>query len=502
MPPGATTTTTTTSAASPGDLAPAFTPRTRTIRYAGLVLGALAAFAAFAAMPAEVPHEARVVAGVVVLMGTWWITEAAPLPVTALMPLVLLPAFGVTTMEELAPSYASQIIFLFLGGFLLALGIQRWGLHRRIALLVVLAVGTKPTRMVLGMMIATAVLGMWVSNTATALMMIPLGLSLVGLIEDQDGVARKSRFGVGLMLGIAYSATISAFGTIIATPGNVFVVGFIRENLGHTVTFLQWMVFGIPLVVVFLAAGWLVIAQVLWRPEIDELPGGRQLFLHELSKLGRMSAGEKLIALICCGAALSWILVPLVFEDPWATDAVIAMIAGLTTFLVPARPAAGVMVMDWDAAREIPWGTLILFGGGLALSGQVTATGLSDWVGDSFAGLEGLPFWLVLAVILVAVLAVTEITSSMATIATFVPIVAGVALGLGFDPVLLAILVTQACQCAFMLPVATAPNAIAFGSGAVSIRQMVRTGLWMNVIGFGLIFVLAFTLVPWALSAG
>jgi sodium-dependent dicarboxylate transporter 2/3/5 len=489
-----------TSEASAGDLAEGLAPRTRNIRYAGLLLGALLALAAGLAMPQDVSHEARVTAGVVVLMGVWWITEAAPLPVTALLPLVLFPAFGVTTMDELAPSYASQIIFLFLGGFLLALGIQRWNLHRRIALLVVLAVGTRPTRMILGMMIATAALGMWVSNTATALMMIPLGLSLVGLIEDQDGVARRSRFGVGLMLGIAYSATISAFGTIIATPGNVFVVGFISENLGYTVTFLQWMAFGIPLTAVFLLGGWFLIAKVIWRPEIEELPGGRQLFLDELSKLGRMSAGEKLISLVCLGAALSWVLVPLVFEDPWATDAVIAMIAGLAAFLIPARAAEGVMLMDWGTAREIPWGTLILFGGGLALSSQVTASGLSDWVGESFSGLGGLPFWLVLAVILLAVLAVTEITSSMATIATFVPIVAGVAGGMGYDPVLLAILVTQACQCAFMLPVATAPNAIAFGSGAVSIRQMVKTGLWMNALGFCLIMVLAFTLVPWALG--
>lgn len=485
---------------SPGELDPGVGSRTRNIRFTGIILGILLALVVGISMPADLAYEARATAAIVVLMGTWWITEAVPLAVTALLPLVLFPALQITSMGEVSSSYASEIIFLFLGGFLLALGIQRWNLHKRIALLVVLVVGTKPTNMIFGMMLATAVLGMWVSNTATALMMIPLGISLVALIEQQEGVQEKSRFGVGLMLGIAYSATISAFGTIIATPGNVFVVGYIRENLGYDITFVQWMMFGIPFMTIFLLLGWFLIAKVIWRPELEELPGGRELIQNELAKLGRMSLGEKLVAIIFLCTATAWIFVPLIFTDPWATDAVIAMIAGIAVFLIPARFSNGVMIMNWEAANETPWGTLILFGGGLALSSQVTGSGLADWVGDSLAGLGGLPFWLILVIVLLVVLLLTEFTSSMATIATFVPIAAGVAGGLGFDPVLMAILVTQACQCAFMLPVATAPNAVAYGTGAVSIRNMVKTGLWMNILGFILVITLAYTLLPWALG--
>src|SRR5699024_7666129 len=231
-----------------------------------------------------------------------------------------------------ASSYANDTLFLFLGGFMLALGMQRWNLHRRIALRIVLLVGTRPTRLVAGLMIATALLGMWVSNTATAMMMIPLGMSVVSLVEAQQGVSKKSRFGVGLMLGIAYSATLSAFGRIVASPGNVFVVAYIEENCDYRITLLQWMMFGIPLWIIFMALGCFVITKVLWRPEIDELPGGRALIVDELRSLGRMSAGETMVLVIFLATALSWVFVPVLFDDPWATDPVIAMIAGIVVF--------------------------------------------------------------------------------------------------------------------------------------------------------------------------
>lgn len=491
---------------SEGQLDPGPGKRARTVRLTGLLLGLVLAVLSGLALPETLSLDARVTAGVVVLMGTWWVTEAVPLPVTALVPLVAFPMFGVSAMEEVAGAYANQIIFLFLGGFLLALGIQRWNLHRRIALLIVLAVGTRPTRMIAGLMIATAVLGMWVSNTATALMMVPLGTSLVALVESESGTSgqadqakgarQHSKFGIGLMLAIAYSATFSAFGTIIASPGNVFVVGYIRDTLGYEVTFLQWMLFGMPLLVVFLFVGWLVIAKWLWRPEVDDLPGGRELFARELAKLGRMSAGEVGMTVVFVMTALAWILVPVLFEEPWATDAVIAMMGGLATFLIPASPRRGVMLMNWDAGLRTPWGVLILFGGGLALSAQVTGSGLADWIGESLGVLGGVPVWVLAPIVVVLVLIFTEFTSSMATIATFVPIVSGVAAGLGHDPVIFAIMVTQACQCAFMLPVASAPNAIVFATGSMEIRDMVRTGLWMNAVGFVLVTLLALWGLP------
>ena len=333
----------------------------------GLGLAVLVGFL----MPDELAIAARVTAAVVVLMGTWWVIEAVPLPVTAMVPLIAFPATQVFPLDEVAGSYASEIIFLFLGGFLLARGIQRWNRHRRIAILIVLVVGTKPSRMILGLMMATAALGMWVCNTATALMMIPLGSSLVALVREEagghdvgDADSGHSQFGIGLMIAIAYAATFSACGSIIASPGNIFVVGYLQETVGYQVGFLQWMLFGIPFLIVFFVLGWLIITKVLFRPEVKDLPGGRDLFLAELKKLGPIGSGELGITMMFLSAAVSWIVVPVLFDDPWATDAVIAMIAGVATFVIPAQPSKGVMLMNWETELKTPWGVLILCGGG------------------------------------------------------------------------------------------------------------------------------------------
>jgi len=481
---------------SEGQLQPAVAPRIKKVRYTGLIGGLLLAALTILVLPADLNTAARLTAGVVVLMGTWWMTEAVPIPVTALLPLVLFPAMGIAGIDDVANSYANDTLFLFLGGFMIALGMQKWNLHRRIALRIVLLVGTRPTRLIAGLMIATALLGMWVSNTATAMMMIPLGMSVVALVEAQPGVKNNSRFGVGLMLGIAYSATLSAFGTIVASPGNVFVVAYIEENFGYRITFLQWMMFGLPLAAVFMVLGWFVITKVLWKPELDEIPGGRQLIADELRSLGKMSAGELLVLVIFLATALSWIFVPVIFEDPWATDPVIAMIAGILVFMIPARPGDGVMLMDWETANKTPWGTMILVGGGLALSVQIMSSGLSEWIGESLTVLGGLPVWFLIPAVVLLMLILTEFTSSMASITAFVPLVAGIAVSLGQDPVVIAIMVTQACQSAFMLPVASIPNAIAYGTGSVNIQQMVRTGLVFNLMGLVLVSAVGLFLLP------
>lgn len=481
---------------SEGQLQPAVAPRIKKVRYTGLIGGLLLAALTILILPADLNTAARLTAGVVVLMGTWWMTEAVPIPVTALLPLVLFPAMGIAGIDDVANSYANDTLFLFLGGFMIALGMQKWNLHRRIALRIVLLVGTRPTRLIAGLMIATALLGMWVSNTATAMMMIPLGMSVVALVEAQPGVKDNSRFGVGLMLGIAYSATLSAFGTIVASPGNVFVVAYIEENFGYRITFLQWMMFGLPLAAVFMVLGWFVITKVLWKPELDEIPGGRQLIADELRSLGKMSAGELLVLVIFLATALSWIFVPVIFEDPWATDPVIAMIAGILVFMIPARPGDGVMLMDWETANKTPWGTMILVGGGLALSAQIMSSGLSEWIGESLTVLGGLPVWFLIPAVVLLMLILTEFTSSMASITAFVPLVAGIAVSLGQDPVVIAIMVTQACQSAFMLPVASIPNAIAYGTGSVNIQQMVRTGLVFNLMGLVLVSAVGLFLLP------
>ncbi|MEX3510400.1 SLC13 family permease [Kocuria carniphila] len=461
--------------------------------FGGIALGALV----YILMPSDLPHETRVTAAIGILMGVWWVSEAVPIPVTALTPLVLFPALSVAPLEDIAPSYASDIIFLFMGGFLLALTMERWNLHYRIALNVVLRVGTKPTRLVAGFMLATALLSMWVSNTATAMMMIPMGMAVVKMVEERRiGLQKNSKFGIALVLGIAYGATIGSFGTMLGSPANLIVVGYLRESLGVPVTFLQWMLVGVPVMIVMYVLGVLVLTKWVWRPEVDELSGGRELFESELAGMGRMSTGERMIAVIFGSTAICWIALPLIFPGTWITDGVVAMTAGLLTFMMPVRPSRGVMLMDWKSAEKLPWGILLLFGGGLALSSQITGTGLSAWIGDAVAGLGALPVWLILCVMVAVLLMLTEFTSSTATVAAFVPVVGGIAVGIGADPTVFVVAAGIACMCAFMLPVGTPPNAIAFASGAVTMQQMVRTGIYMNIGAIFVVLAAGLFLVP------
>jgi sodium-dependent dicarboxylate transporter 2/3/5 len=506
--------------------------KTHRIRWAGLVVGLVLALLVYVVMPADLAHPAKLTAATAVLMGVWWMTEAIPIPATALLPLIVFPVLGEdVAVDDVGASYGSNIIFLFMGGFLLALAMQRWNLHRRIALRTVRVMGTKPAQMVAGFMLATAFLSMWVSNTATAVMMLPIGVSVLlllpKLLEDSgaspggaDGGALEdpglegadpqsaevkeaviaSNFGTALMLGIAYAASIGSLSTIIGTPPNTLMVGYLQEAHGIDVGFGQWMLVGVPLSAVMLVVAWYLLTKVLFRPEIDEIPGGRRLIDQELDKLGPMSTGEKLVLAIFALAALSWVFVPIVFDSPPISDAGIAMVVGLLLFLLPAGARRGVRLLDWESAVKLPWGVLLLFGGGLALSAQFTSSGLTDWIGQGAAALGAVPVVLVVAIFAAGILFLTELTSNTATAATFLPVSGGVALGLGLDPVLLAIPVALAATCAFMLPVATPPNAIAFGSGYVTIGQMIKGGLWLNLIGIVLITLLTMTLGVWVFS--
>lgn len=517
---------------SPGEEAPPEHAKTHRIRWAGLVVGLVLALLVYAVMPADLAHPAKLTAATAVLMGVWWMTEAIPIPATALLPLIVFPVLGEdVAVDDVGASYGSNIIFLFMGGFLLALAMQRWNLHRRIALRTVRVMGTRPAQMVTGFMLATAFLSMWVSNTATAVMMLPIGVSVLLLLPklledsgagsgDADGGALEdpglegadpqsaevkeaviaSNFGTALMLGIAYAASIGSLSTIIGTPPNTLMVGYLQEAHGVDIGFGQWMLVGVPLSAVMLVVAWFLLTKVLFPPEIDEIPGGRRLINQELDKLGPMSTGEKLVLAIFVLAALSWVFVPIVFDSPPITDAGIAMVVGLLLFLLPAGARRGVRLLDWESAVKLPWGVLLLFGGGLALSAQFTSSGLTDWIGQGAAALGAVPVVLVVAIFAAGILFLTELTSNTATAATFLPVSGGVALGLGLDPVLLAIPVALAATCAFMLPVATPPNAIAFGSGYVTIGQMIKGGLWLNLIGIVLITLLTMTLGVWVFS--
>ncbi|WP_350271167.1 DASS family sodium-coupled anion symporter [Brevibacterium sp. CBA3109] len=492
---------------SPGERAPGLAKRTVRIRWTGFLLGLILSTLVYAIMPGDLDHGVRLTAAIAVLMAAWWMTEALPIAATALVPLVAFPVLGTDIeMKTVGASYGNPIIFLFLGGFLIALAMQRWNLHRRIALVTLSIMGNKPGPMIAGFMIATGFVSMWVSNTATAVMMLPIGISVLMIVSkvvggaiaadadradpDKDtglGTAVRSNFGTALMLGIAYSASIGSLGTIIGTPPNLFLVGYLEENHDISIGFGQWMLVGVPLSIVMMVIAWFLLVKVLFKPEIDEIPGGRELIRDELKKLGPMSTGEKLVLAMFILAAVCWITLPLIFDEPPISDEGIAMAIGLLLFLIPGGANRGVKLLDWDTAENLPWGVLLLFGGGLALSAQFSSSGLTEWIGKSTSGLGVLPTILIVAIFATIILFLTELTSNTATAATFIPVVGGVAMGLDLDPLLLTIPVALAATCAFMLPVATPPNAVAYGSGYVTVGQMIKGGVLLNVIGIVLI---------------
>ena len=494
-------------------------PRRVTTRaWIGRFLGPVLAVVVYLVMPVgdELSEAARGVAAVGTLMAVWWVSEALPLPATSLLPIVLFPLLGIAEVGEATAPYARDIIFLFMGGFLLALAMQRWGLHRRIALLTVMAVGTRPVRVVGGFMLATAVLSMWVSNTATTVMMLPIGLSVLQLTFEHETVGEEAidpneltgeqahPFATGLMLGIAYAASIGSLATLIGTPPNLFMAGFLEQSYGVEIGFGQWMLLGLPLAAVFLGLAYLVLTRWIYPPEIDELPGGRELFASELRELGRVGRGERIVLTVFVCTALAWVLRGPITDAErlvaaWPglaglSDAGIAITAAVVLFLVPVDWRRGVFTLDWTTARKLPWGVLLLFGGGLSLAAGVTSSGLDQWIGQQVGALGGLPTILLVAVVAASVIFLTELTSNTATAATFLPILGGVALGLDLDPVSLIVPAALAATCAFMMPVATPPNAIVFGSGHITIPQMVRAGWWLNLAAIALITAVTYSL--------
>ncbi len=463
----------------------------------------------------DLGSDARAVAAVATLMAGWWMTEAVPLPATSLLPIVLLPAFTDTTVSEATAPYASSLVFLFVGGFLIAIAMEKWNLHRRIALLVLDRVGVSPKRIVLGMMIATGFLSMWVSNTATTLMMLPIGLSVLALVVEHsagDQTAAEMHedlkrgtisevvddpnvkmFGVCLLLAIAWSASIGGLGTLLGSPPNAIVAGYAADELGRSIGFLEWMMLGVPLAACFIVIGWLLMVNLLYRFKLDAIPGGREMIRGQIAELGPMSQGEKMVAGVFCGAAFLWIVPGLLAGIPGLAfldgldDTAIAIAAGLMLFLLPGSGRSR-MVLNWnDAEAGLPWGVLLLFGGGLSLASSVAASGLDDWFGAQVSGLGTLPTILLTGAVVMIVLFLTEITSNTATAATFIPVLGGVAIGIGVAPLSLLIPAAFAATCAFMLPVGTPPNAIVFGTGNVTIGQMIRGGVMLNVVGVLLI---------------
>lgn len=436
--------------------------------------------------PEGLTHEAWLTAGAGLWMAVWWMSEAVPIPITSLLPIVLFPVLGVAPISEAASPYANPLIYLFMGGFILAIGMEKTGLHKRIALALLRRVGTRPDDIIGGFMLSCALLSMWVTNTATTMMMLPIGLSVIALAREQEG-GKARQLGPALMLAIAYSCTIGGLGTLIGTVPNALVAGFMQETYGIQIGFLQWMGVGVPLVAVGIPATWWLLTRRLFHLGHAPLEGLEDLIRSQLAEMGPASRDEKWVFRVFGVIVLLWMTRPLLTDwVPGLSDTGIALFGAVILFLIPSAIPGDTwesrFLLTWEDATRLPWGILVLFGGGLSLAAAIADTGLASWLGALISGISDWPVLLIITSVTLLVIFLTELTSNTATTAAFLPVMASVAMGIGQNPFLLTIPATLAASAAFMLPVATPPNAIVYGSGLVSIPQMARTGIWMNLL--------------------
>ncbi len=452
----------------------------------GLLLGPLL-FTLILLLPAPqaMSPAAQQLAAVTVLMATWWISEALPIAVTALLPIVLFPLLGIMPLAQTTSAYANPMVYLFLGGFLIAMAMQKWALHRRIALLTIRLVGTSPRRIILGFMLATAFLSMWISNTATAMMMLPIGLAVIGHRQSagEDGNV-DNNFATALMLSIAYAASIGGVATLIGTPPNAILAGVLQQQQGITLGFAQWMSFALPLSIVMLLLAWLYLTRTVYTGGGQEIAADRTLIRQQLSALGVMSYEERWVLGVFGLVAATWLLRGLL-DISWLDrlgDAGIAIGGALLLFILPAARKRGGRLLDWQSAVSLPWEILLLFGGGFSLAAGFVHSGLTEWLVSQLGILQGMPVWLLLAAIVLLVIFLTEVTSNTATATIVLPLMGALAGAMSLAPTLLMIPAAIAASYAFMLPVATPPNAIVFGGGHVTIPQMARAGIWMNLL--------------------
>ena len=453
---------------------------------------------------ASASEQAQLTAGVVAWMAFWWVSEAVPMPVTALLPLILFPLCGVLSFTQAASPYASKIVFLFMGGFMVARAFEAWNLHRRTALHIVLAVGTAPKRLVAGFMLATALLSMWISNTATTMMMTPIALSALSLKDATADAAENTQgeddpLAIAILLGVAYAANLGGTSTLIGTPPNLILAGFL-ENYAMKIDFGQWMLLAMPMAFGLIACAWLLLTSVLFRTERSRLHISRAALTKALQDLGPLRRGEITVAIVLALTAVCWIgRGPLARIDAIAhalppitrlNDAIIALAAVIVLFVIPVD-RDGRRALDWETATSIPWGILVLYGGGFSMAAAMTQSGLTDVLAQLVHTFSDLPTLWVVALAVALVTFVTEFTSNVATITAFAPLLYGAAVGLEIAPTALLVPATLAASCAFMLPVATAPNAVVFGSGRIRVGHMVKAGIWMNIVSIATISTVA-----------
>ena len=500
---------------------------------AGLVAGPLLALLLYFALPPDylgasgetVPltHQARATLAMMVWMATWWMTEAAEIEITSLLPIAVFPLLGVMELGKTTANYGADVIFLFLGGFVLAIAIQRWGLDRRIAFLTLGLVGTRSSAIVAGIMGATAFLSMWVSNTATAAMMVPIALSVIDLalvrrtgktLAEHGGIPQEDvdvrNLALALLLGVAYAASIGGLGTIVGSPPNGIAVRFYAQTYGIQVSFARWMLVGVPTMLLFLPLAWFLNTRLLFPTGLREIEGGREWIRAERAKLGPLNRGERVTLAVFATAVFFWVFrgvlakVEIAGGMPFAalSDAGIAVTAAIALFLIPVDRARKLYVIDWPAAVKLPWGVLVLFGGGLALAAATEANGVAEYLGGLARGVAGWPVAVVVVAIITLMVFMSELTSNTAQVATMLPILAALAPVLGVPPALLVLPATIAASCAFMMPVGTPPNAIVFGTGLVRLPQMIKAGFCLNIAGIILITGITYLLIAPMILAG
>jgi sodium-dependent dicarboxylate transporter 2/3/5 len=479
-----------------------------TYQRVGLVLGP----ALFALMLAAegtqdvMPPDAWRVAAIGIWMAIWWATEAIPVFATALLPIVAFAPLEITTIRDAATPYANPIIYLFMGGFIMALALEKWNLHRRIALAILERVGTDGRRLVGGFMLVCALLSMWMTNTSTTMMLLPIILSVIGVIRDnvEDPSSRAhTNFEIAMLLGLAYAASIGGLATLVGTPPNALLIGFMAENYGIQISFARWMLVGIPVTFVMLPIAWLLLTRLIFPVDMPASDAVNQHLREMREALGPMTTPEKRVAVIFGLVVLCWLLRRPVTEWLGLTgisDPGIVMTAAILLFMLPSGDRSRPSLMTWQDTSRLPWGVLILFGGGLSLAAAVSDSGLALWLGESLAPLNALGTTVLIVSAVTLVIFLTELTSNLATTATLLPVVGAIALQAGVPPIMLTVPVAIAASCAFMLPVATPPNAIVFATGAISIPQMVRAGIALNIAGIITVTLISLFAAPWLLG--
>ncbi len=466
----------------------------------GLIIGPLLLLIILLLTPFEgLSEQGHAVLATTIWIAVWWVTEAIPIAATALLPIVLFPLTGGMNLASTTASFGHKYVFLYLGGFLIAIGIEKWNLHRRIALTIIAFIGSDTRKIILGFMIATAFLSMWISNTATSVMMLPIGLAIIKQLKDNPDTDEDENliFGKALMLGIAYSASIGGIATLIGTPPNLVLAGIIESTYGYEITFLEWFQFGLPVALLLLIFCWYYLTRIAYKFKQVDFPGGLKEIQRLKSNLGIISKEERRVGFVFILAALCWISRSFILQPlfPGIDDTIIAILFGITLFIIPSKNNKEPL-LNWKDTLNLPWGIILLFGGGMALAKAFDESGLALWLGNLMTEFGGFPFFILLLLLITAVNFLTEITSNLATTAMLLPVLAPLALEVGVHPFGLMVGAAVAASCAYMLPVATPPNAVVFGSGYLRIPDMVSKGIVLNLFSILVISIMVYFLLP------